>query len=206
VKDDAIQQFEEIGGNELVRFLSALSSPHRLRILAALAGGRTDVSQLAREVHLSRPLVHMHLQRLAAAGLVSGRLELSEEGKAKVLRGDALRAHAHARARRAGGCNPQRRRRGGVDVILAATEWPEAAIAIAGIAFVTIVVSVAVWQIFSTGRTAISKRSEETYRKLAEETADLQRRNTDVLERAVAELGEIRRRTTELERVLKEVE
>ena len=82
MKDDAIQQFDQIGGDELVRLLSALSSPHRLRILAALAGGRTYVSQLAREVRLSRPLVHMHLQRLEAAGLVSGRLELSEEGKA----------------------------------------------------------------------------------------------------------------------------
>jgi hypothetical protein len=34
-------------------------------------------------------------------------------------------------------------------------DWPLAAIAIAGIAFVTIVVSVALWQIFGTGRTAI---------------------------------------------------
>jgi predicted transcriptional regulator len=40
------------------------------------------VSQLAREVGLSRPLTHMHLQRLQAAGLVAGRLELSEDGKA----------------------------------------------------------------------------------------------------------------------------
>jgi hypothetical protein len=31
-------------------------------------------------------------------------------------------------------------------------DWPVAAIAIAGIAFVTIVVSVALWQIFGTGR------------------------------------------------------
>jgi DNA-binding transcriptional ArsR family regulator len=65
-----------------VRLLAALANPHRLRILAALVGGRTYVSQLAREVRLSRPLVHMHLQRLEAAGLVSGSLELSEEGKA----------------------------------------------------------------------------------------------------------------------------
>lgn len=31
---------------------------------------------------MSRPLLHMHLQRLEAAGLVVGTLELSEEGKA----------------------------------------------------------------------------------------------------------------------------
>jgi ArsR family transcriptional regulator len=40
------------------------------------------VSRLAREVGLSRPLVHMHLQRLEAAGLVTGTLELSDDGKA----------------------------------------------------------------------------------------------------------------------------
>lgn len=71
-------------GDDLVRVLSALSNPHRLRILAALTRGRgrIHVSLLAREVKLSRPLVHMHLQRLEAAGLVSGHLELSADGKA----------------------------------------------------------------------------------------------------------------------------
>lgn len=69
-------------GDELVRILAALSNPHRLRILAVLARGRVHVSQLAREVRLSRPLVHMHLQRLEAAGLVTGHLELSGEGRA----------------------------------------------------------------------------------------------------------------------------
>ncbi len=73
---------EELTGDELVRLLAALSNPHRLRILAALHGGRVHVSQLARDVGLSRPLVHVHLQRLEAAGLVSGTLELSEDGKA----------------------------------------------------------------------------------------------------------------------------
>ena len=69
-------------GDELIGVASALSNPHRVRILAALARERIHVSALAREVRLSRPLVHMHLQRLEAAGLVAGQLELSEEGKA----------------------------------------------------------------------------------------------------------------------------
>lgn len=69
-------------GDELIRVASALSNPHRVRILAALASERIHVSQLARQVGLSRPLVHMHLQRLEAAGLVTGHLELSDEGKA----------------------------------------------------------------------------------------------------------------------------
>jgi predicted transcriptional regulator len=74
--------FENLSGDELVRVLAALSNPHRLRILSVLASRRLHVSELAREVGLSRPLVHMHLQRLEAAGLVSGQLELSAEGRA----------------------------------------------------------------------------------------------------------------------------
>jgi DNA-binding transcriptional ArsR family regulator len=69
-------------GDDLVEVLAALANPVRLRIVAKLAGGRDYVSHLARELGVSRPLVHMHLQRLEAAGLVVGSLELSEDGKA----------------------------------------------------------------------------------------------------------------------------
>lgn len=69
-------------GDRLVLVLSALANPRRLRIIAELSRGSTYVSQLARDMQLSRPLVHMHLQRLEAAGLVEGHLELSEDSKA----------------------------------------------------------------------------------------------------------------------------
>ena len=69
-------------GDELVAMLAALASPLRLRILATLAGGRDYVSHLAREIGVSRPLLHMHLARLEAAGLIVGSLELSRDGKA----------------------------------------------------------------------------------------------------------------------------
>ena len=69
-------------GDDLVVMLAALANPLRLRIVARLAGGRDYVSHLAREIGVSRPLLHLHLQRLEAAGLVVGRLELSEDGKA----------------------------------------------------------------------------------------------------------------------------
>ena len=69
-------------GDDLVGMLAALANPIRLRIVAKLAGGRDYVSHLAREIGVSRPLVHMHLQRLEAAGLIVGHLELSEDGKA----------------------------------------------------------------------------------------------------------------------------
>jgi DNA-binding transcriptional ArsR family regulator len=72
-----------LSGDELLRVLSALANPHRLRIIGSLAAGRNYVSQLAREIGMSRPLLHMHLRRLEAAGLVRGTLTLSEEvGKA----------------------------------------------------------------------------------------------------------------------------
>ena len=69
-------------GDELIEMMGALSNPIRLRIVARLTAGRDYVSHLAREIGVSRPLLHMHLQRLEAAGLILGSLELSEDGKA----------------------------------------------------------------------------------------------------------------------------
>jgi DNA-binding transcriptional ArsR family regulator len=69
-------------GDDLVVTLAALANPIRLRIIATLFSGRDYVSHLAREIGVSRPLLHMHLQRLEAAGLIVGNLELSEDGKA----------------------------------------------------------------------------------------------------------------------------
>lgn len=63
--------------------LAALASPHRLRIVAALrTGGRNYISALARDLGISRPLLHLHLQKLEDAGLVTSQLELSADGKA----------------------------------------------------------------------------------------------------------------------------
>ena len=70
-------------GDKLLATLAALANPHRLRIIAALhTDGRNYVSQLAREVGISRPLLHLHLQKLEEAGLVTSKLELSSDGKA----------------------------------------------------------------------------------------------------------------------------
>jgi DNA-binding transcriptional ArsR family regulator len=70
-------------GNQMLRVLLALANPHRLRILAALRSkGRNYISQLARDVGISRPLLHLHLQKLEEAGLVTSQLELSDDGKA----------------------------------------------------------------------------------------------------------------------------
>jgi predicted transcriptional regulator len=72
----------KIDGNELVLVLATLANPHRLRVVAALSGGRNYVSRLARELGISRALLQVHLRKLEAAGLVESTLELSDDGKA----------------------------------------------------------------------------------------------------------------------------
>lgn len=69
-------------GGDLLQALAALAHPQRLRIVAALAEGRNYVSQLARDMQMSRPLLHMHLARLEAASLVRSEMEVSDDGKA----------------------------------------------------------------------------------------------------------------------------
>lgn len=72
----------------------------------------------------------------------------------------------------------------------AATSWPDAAIAIAGIALVTAVAVIVVQQGLATWRTRISTTREEAYRKLSEQT--------------LQELVEINERLAELERANRE--
>jgi DNA-binding transcriptional ArsR family regulator len=59
-----------------------VANPQRLRIIAELFAGRVHVSELARRLGMSRPLLYMHLDRLEKAGMVTGQLELSADGKA----------------------------------------------------------------------------------------------------------------------------
>jgi DNA-binding transcriptional ArsR family regulator len=73
---------ETLTSEELVAMLTAIAHPLRLQIIARLAGGRVHVSELARRLGISRPLLYMHLDRLEKAGLVAGQLELSGDGKA----------------------------------------------------------------------------------------------------------------------------
>ncbi|MGO9504744.1 MAG: ArsR/SmtB family transcription factor [Streptosporangiaceae bacterium] len=67
---------------QLLAVLTAVANAHRLRVIAELGGGRVHVSELARRLGMSRPLLYMHLDKLEKAGLISGQLELSEDGKA----------------------------------------------------------------------------------------------------------------------------
>ncbi len=72
----------KLDSERLLAVADALGNPHRLRIVAALTRDRNYVSELARQLGLSRPLLYMHLEKLEAAGLVQGALELSPDGKA----------------------------------------------------------------------------------------------------------------------------
>ena len=71
-----------MAGDDLVRVLASLASPHRLRVLASLTTGPRYVSRLARELGISRALLQVHLKKLEAAGLVRAHLEVTDDGKA----------------------------------------------------------------------------------------------------------------------------
>ena len=70
---------------------------------------------------------------------------------------------------------------------------------------VTVIVTVVVWQIFSTARARMSVAREEGYRKLAEQSTEAIERMAAQLDRQTAQVAEIQTRTAELERLLKEV-
>jgi predicted transcriptional regulator len=73
---------ERLSRADAVTIAAALANEHRLHIVAVLTEGRQYVSELARQISMSRPLLHMHLRRLEEAGIVSSSLELSGDGKA----------------------------------------------------------------------------------------------------------------------------
>jgi DNA-binding transcriptional ArsR family regulator len=74
-----------VSGDELLGVLQALANPHRLRVLRVLVEGRNYVSQIARELQISRPLLQIHLRKLEQAGLVSSVLELSVDCKSMMF-------------------------------------------------------------------------------------------------------------------------
>jgi hypothetical protein len=84
-------------------------------------------------------------------------------------------------------------------------DWGTAAIASTSVAFFFAAVIVVAWQVGASWRARISAAREESYRKLVEDAVAWQRQATVALERMTAELTELRARTAEVERVLKEV-
>ena len=71
-----------LNAEQLATWLTAIASPQRMRILSNLATEPLHVSELARRVGMSRPLLYMHLAKLEEAGFVTGHHELTDDGKA----------------------------------------------------------------------------------------------------------------------------
>ncbi len=74
--------WENASYGEYLKLFDALSNPIRLRILGILYRERQYVSELARQLNISRPLLYMHLRKLEEIGLVEGSAEISPSGKA----------------------------------------------------------------------------------------------------------------------------
>jgi predicted transcriptional regulator len=68
---------------DLAKKLSALGHPTRIRILMELTKGENYLSEVAKNVGISRALAKVHLKKLRASGLVESRiLTLEEEARA----------------------------------------------------------------------------------------------------------------------------
>jgi len=63
----------------LAEILDALGNEHSLGIMAVLAEGECYVSELAKEVGISRPLLYLHLKKLENVGLVESEIRHFEE-------------------------------------------------------------------------------------------------------------------------------
>jgi ArsR family transcriptional regulator len=63
----------------LAEMLNALGNEHSLTILAILAKNECYVSELAKEVGISRPLLYLHLKKLENTGLVESEIRHFEE-------------------------------------------------------------------------------------------------------------------------------
>jgi hypothetical protein len=84
--------------------------------------------------------------------------------------------------------------------------WSESAIAIAGIAMVTVIAAVAIWQVFASWRARMSIAREEAYRKLAEESATTQRRLLDLQDSLLGAISDVRTRVTGIEQTLRQID
>lgn len=81
-----------------------------------------------------------------------------------------------------------------------------AAVVVAMFVMVGVVVAVAIWQGMATWRARMSIAREEAYRKLAETSESTNSRLADLLATMRNDVADLRSRTAELERMLKEVD
>jgi ArsR family transcriptional regulator len=66
---------------DYIKLFDALSHPMRIKIVGTLLEKRRYVSELAKIMNMSRPLLYMHLKKLEEANIITGSYEISETGK-----------------------------------------------------------------------------------------------------------------------------
>jgi ArsR family transcriptional regulator len=81
------------GLRELREYYRALSDAARLRILEQLARRELTVSELARGLRMSQPLVSWHLRRLVRTGLI----KMQRDGREVRCSLDRVRMHEYER-------------------------------------------------------------------------------------------------------------
>jgi len=69
---------------ELLEVLKVLANPTRLRIIALLSERPMYVSEIARELRMPYPLVHLYLTKLEEIGMVETRYEFIKSEKPHV--------------------------------------------------------------------------------------------------------------------------
>ena len=84
--------------------------------------------------------------------------------------------------------------------------WAEAVFVLGSFLAIMAAVIVIAWQAFVTWRSRMSIAREEAYRKLAEQVTLSRSKTSEGLEKATAELSDLRQRMSEVERILKEVD
>jgi hypothetical protein len=76
---------------------------------------------------------------------------------------------------------------------------------VAGCLLATVVISIIAWQLLGAWRTRIAVGREKAYQELAHEMAESQRRVAAGTQQILDELTDLRARTSEIERMLREV-
>lgn len=84
--------------------------------------------------------------------------------------------------------------------------WALAAIVVTMFIMVGVVIAVAIWQGMATWRARMSIARGEAYRKLAEDNQATNNRTADLLASMKNDMADLRTRTAELERMMREVD
>jgi predicted ArsR family transcriptional regulator len=166
-----------------------------LRIVAALTkDGRNYVSQLARELGISRPLLHLHLQKLEEAGALVRR-----QG-AQLFRSRQIRFRAHP-----GGYRGRRQIAHRFKVKGKAMS-PTIYFISMGAMFGTIIIVFGIRFLQASAVAGADAAHTDAYRKLASDAVTAQAGNAATLSAIQSELAEIKTRLSNVEKILKTVE